>query len=134
MQAPINKTNLLNNFTLKTISFALGYLVWALISTNQLVETTITIPVVTYDSLITTESSAPLNFTSPEKISVRVQAQRKQLTRLLSKLAVHIDKSNFKPGDNNFIITPELLFLPDTAKLVHSLPESIIIHVTESNA
>ncbi|NBQ16993.1 hypothetical protein EBU24_01610 [bacterium] len=124
----------MNNFTLKTISFALGYLVWALISTNQLVETTITIPVVTYDSLITTESSAPLNFTSPEKISVRVQAQRKQLTRLLSKLAVHIDKSNFKPGDNNFIITPELLFLPDTAKLVHSLPESIIIHVTESNA
>lgn len=134
MQAPTNKTNLLNNFTLKTISFALGYLVWALISTHQLVETTLTIPIVTYDSLDNHESLSPLTFTSPEKISVRVQAPRKQLTGLLSKLAVHIDKSNFKPGDNNFVITPELLFLPDNAKLIHSLPESIIIHVTESNA
>ena len=132
MPTPINKTNLLNNFALKTISFALGYLVWALVSTHQKIETTIAIPISSYSPIGARKS--PVIFTGPEQISVRIEAPRKQLSMLISKLAVHIDETSLIAGDNSFTITPELLFLPDTAKLVHSLPESIIIHVEESKA
>ncbi len=132
MPTPINKTNLLNNFALKTISFALGYLVWAMVSTHHTVETTITIPVSSYSSFGNQKES--LVFTGPEQISVRISAPRKQLSMLISKLAVHIDETTLVPGDNSFTITPELLFLPESAKLIHSLPESIIIHAQESKA
>ncbi len=118
------KTNLLNNFALKIIALIIGYLIWFLISSHHIIQTTATVPVVFYN---TTDI---INSLKPESVTVTISAPRKELPAIISRLAVHIDATTLTHNSSSIAITAQNLFLPEDAKLIQSIPDNLIAYNT----
>ena len=114
------KNHPLNNLSLKIISLIIGYSFWVLLSSNHITSIDLTIPLAFYN----TQHKA---VEAPEEIQVTVRGQRSEFHRLSRTIALHIDTEELSEGTNIVHVEDRLLLLPDTLKLVHSLPETLPI-------
>lgn len=118
------KESLVNNKILKIVSLALGFITWSLVWNHQPSCSWIEVPVCFYN--IPTQMKVVAN---QEKINIQVHGKLADINHC-SNLALHIDASNFKPGQQCIHPASELLFLPSSVKLVHSKPLFLQITTT----
>lgn len=109
---------------LKIIALLLGYVVWRVVSSQH--HTTLTL-------------QAPLSFynvhhyyiKAPESITVTLRGPKKSFINVEETLALHIDVSHLKEGDNEITITSQNLFLPEGVKLIKWNPHYFKITLTK---
>lgn len=118
------KESLVNNKILKLVSLALGFITWSLVWNQQPSCTWIEVPVCFYNIPNQMKVTA-----SQEQISIQVQGKLADINQC-NKLALHIDATDFKPGQQCIQPASELLFLPSSVKLVHSKP--LVLQITTS--
>lgn len=119
------KNLFLSNAPLKVISFILGYSSWYLLGTAHTHTIWKTIPLSFYD--------VPQQHTvnAPESVTILLSGKRAHLRNLNEKhLAAHINGHDLKQGTHPITLTTQELFLPDSIKLVHYTPTTILIEVT----
>ena len=100
----------------------IGYGLWILFSQHQIVSSKMQAPVCFYK---TTDN---FNIIAPDTIDIIVSGSKKSLCRFDAyNSAIHIDASNFQPGNNLILLQKENLFLPDEINLVNLIPSSLQI-------
>lgn len=118
----IRKLNnlLLANVPLKLISLLLGYAFWYIFSSAHTMSIWLTIPVCFY------AMPEQMKITGPEQITLKIAGKREYLRSLdLKSLAAHINAQQLSVGLQKITINEDMLFLPDTIKLVHCYPITI---------
>ena len=121
---PLKKL-LLNNPSLKIISIFFGYSFWHIASIQQVITTTLTIP-------LCFTALNNYTITAPEKINVTLKGKRCDLYSLdTSALAAHINISTLSSGKHGIIIKEHHLFLPQTISIAQYKPSNIMINITE---
>lgn len=118
------KESLTSNKILKLVSLALGFITWSLVWNHQPSNSWLEVPVCFYNIPAGMKVVA-----NQEKMSIQVRGKLADINEC-SNLALHIDASNFKPGQQCIHPAPELLFLPSSVKLVHSKPLFLQITTT----
>lgn len=107
------------NVPLKIISLILGYTFWYIFGSSHTSTAWITIPLYFYN--VPEEKSIK----APETLSAKISGKRSELRMLDTKeLAIHINAQQLHDGKNLLTITPEIIFLPDSIKLVHYCPSN----------
>lgn len=118
----LNKAIITNNLTLKVISLIMGYTFWFTWSQTQTTSYNLDVPLCVYNIPDTAQIKAP------ETISIALAGTLQDLNNLdLNNLAIHIDGTTLREGDNQCIVKDEQLFVPDTIKMVHYAPSNILI-------
>lgn len=117
----ILKKSLINNQILKIVSLILAFSTWALLSKQQNTSKWIEVPVCFYNETPGMKVSA-----KQQKIAIQIQGKLTDISEC-ENLALHIDASDFKPGQHRICPCAEQLFLPNSVKLVHNKPLSIEI-------
>lgn len=119
------KTILTKNTPLKVLSFILGYTLWSICSGIQTITQEMTVPLCCY------QVPATIEFDAPETINITLAGKKNQLASINTQdLAIHIDASDLRLGNNPIAITSEKLFLPESIKLVHCSSAPVIIKTT----
>ncbi len=102
----------------------IGYGLWILLSQHQMITTTIQAPICFY------ETADDSTIISPDTIDLTVTASKKSLQKFdVYNSAIHLNASNFKPGNNYILLEKENLFLPDEINLVNLIPSSLQIQL-----
>jgi hypothetical protein len=117
------KNHPLNNLSLKVISIVIGYTLWAILSNNHTTSIDLNIPLAFYNN----KQKA---VEAPEQVQVTVHARRSEFHKISRTIALHIDTEELSEGINIVNIEDKLLLLPDTIKLVHSIPDTFSVKVT----
>lgn len=118
------KNLLCTNIILKVSALCIGYCLWHAMSYSKTVSLWITVPLAFYGSLDHTITEAP------ENIDVLISGTRSDIYQLdTDNLCVHINKDHYSSGYYHVPITSELLFLPESIKLVHCYPLYVDIHI-----
>lgn len=115
MNHPIRES-LTNNKILKLVSLALGTCIWALLSQHQTENRWIEIPICFYNVPEHLKVNA-----RQEIIKVQLRGKKTDLN-LCDTVGLHIDASDFKPGQLRICPNEQLLFLPQSVKLMNSKP------------
>lgn len=119
------KNLLLSNASLKIISLFLGYSFWHIATVNQIITTTVTVP-------LCFTSEHDYNITAPEKVDVTLKGRRTDLYSLdRSSLAVHINSAALSTGKHGIIIKENNLFLPRTISIARYKPSNIMVTITK---
>src|SRR5580693_2934536 len=117
---------LLNNAPLKIISLVLGYSFWHIATINQIITTTVTIP-------LCFNLAENYTINAPEKINITLKGKRSDLYTIdISSLAAHIDATKLSLGKHGILINEHNLFLPQTISVVCYKPSNIIITITKT--
>lgn len=115
------KNLLLSNCNLKLISLVIGYGLWFLYSQSTTIQLDYTIPVCFYAANQEISSA-------PESVVVTLQAKRSDILQCdLTNLAVHINSTKLKPGNNLIAVNEKTLFLPESIKMVYCKPQPLEI-------
>lgn len=125
MNLPL-KALLRTNLSLKIVAVIIGAIFWFITSAHHTTTLTLKVPVCFYNQAEDKEAQAP------EYLSVELTGKRADLNSLdLANLAVHIDLTDFCPGE--YLIEPssENLFLPRRVKLVNWKPLNSFMTVVE---
>ncbi|MFZ5954054.1 MAG: hypothetical protein ACOYT8_03090 [Candidatus Dependentiae bacterium] len=110
-----------HKLSIKIFSFIFAYSFWCFFSSNQNIQTTISVPLCFYD----VENSYEIDCV--EKVTITLKGKRLDLQALdYDQLAIHIDGSLLLPGPNNLYLTEKNLFLPTTIKLVNYKPTNLV--------
>jgi len=123
MQASVKKS-ILNNLTLKVVSFIIAYGFWHIASQARPIDIWLDVPVCFY--------TVPRAFTldAPEKIRINLSGRRVDLYGLDTKnLGVHINGATLHAGANMVEISNRTLFLPERIKLINYSPLNASINV-----
>lgn len=116
------KTILTKNTPLKLFSFILGYTLWSICSGSQTITQEMTVPLCCY------QIPESIDFDAPETVNITLSGKKNQLASINhQELAIHIDASDLRIGNNPIAVTAETLFLPDSIKLVHCSSAPVII-------
>lgn len=120
---------LLSRPFIKINACLIGYGLWILFSQHHIITTRIQAPVCFYQTLDDTTIIAP------DTIDLIITASKKSLQRFDAyNSAIHLDASNFKPGNNHILLKKENLFLPDEINLVSLIPSSIQIQLQKTDS
>lgn len=110
------KKSLINNKILKLISLFLGLATWALLSHYHTSSTWLEVPIYFYNI------PTGLNIVaSQEKITIKIHGKLADIKQC-QDMGLHIDASDFKPGQQRIQPCQEQLFLPKSVRLVQSKP------------
>lgn len=114
---------------IKVVSLILGYSLWTILSQSQHTTMWTEVPVCFYQK---TDGHC---VTAPESIKVALRAKKSHLQTIdFNTLAVHVNASKLKEGDNQLLLNGSHLLLPDAIKLVHYNPANFLITVGKQNA
>jgi hypothetical protein len=115
---------LLSRPFIKINACLIGYGLWMLLSQHQIIIRTIQAPVCFY------KIAEHATIIAPDNVNITIKASKKNLEKFDAyNSAIHIDASDFQPGNNLIILQKENLFLPDEIKLVNLLPSSLQIQL-----
>lgn len=122
------QTNLLiSRPFIKINACLIGYGLWIIFSNNQIITTTIKVPVCFY------QVAQNNNIIAPNTIDIIVMAPKKILQKFdIYNSAIHINASTFNIGDNHILLKKENLFLPDEINLVNLIPSSLQIQLQKT--
>ena len=122
------KTIILDNAPLKIISLILGFTLWYIFSQGQTISVWLDVPISFYDI------PEHMIIHCPETIAINITGKRVDLLHLSRQhMATHINAQNLPQGISNITITPNLLFLPNSVKLLHYNPSNITVKLTKKN-
>lgn len=119
------KRIVINRLSLKAISLLLGYSLWSILSHNQTIRITITVPLCFYNI------EHNLTIDAPETIAITLEGKRELFKYgKIEMLAAHIDCMTLHEGIHRIDISSQTLFLPDYIKLIHYNPSPLLITLT----
>ncbi len=122
------KTIVLDNAPLKIISLTLGFTLWYIFSQGQTINIWLDVPISFYNV------PEHMVIHCHETIAINIAGKRVDLLHLNRQhMATHINAQNLPQGISNITITPDLLFLPNSVKLLHYNPSNITVELTANN-
>jgi len=119
------RTALTSTIFLKASSLLIGFLLWS--SVSELFPRTlwVVVPVCFYnkDNRI---------ISAPEYVNIEISGKRAHIKRIDTRnLALHIDATSLQSGSNLLAITRELLYMPQSISILTTIPQKIMITVSE---
>lgn len=118
---------LLSRPFIKINACLIGYGLWILLSQHHMITTTVQAPVCFY------KTSDDATIIAQDTIDIVITGSKKSLQRFDAyNSAIHIDASNFQPGNNSILLEKENLFLPDEISLVNLIPSSLQIKLQKT--
>lgn len=120
----IIKEAITSNKTLKLVSLILAFSTWSLLSNYQSATSWVEVPVCFYNTPSDMKVAA-----NQEALKVQIRGKLTDLAHC-QNLALHIDATDFKPGQQRINPCAEQLFLPNSVTLVHNKPLYLEITTT----
>jgi hypothetical protein len=114
------KQHLLNNLSLSIISLLMGYALWQSMSQPYKIDATFSIPLSFYNAENKT-------IDAPDELVVTLHGTRKELYKLASNFAIHLDADQLKTGEQDLKVTGHNLFLPESIVLLNYVPTAVTI-------
>ena len=122
------KAIVLDNAPLKIISLILGFTLWYIFSQGQTINVWLDVPISFYNV------PEQMTIHCHETIAINIAGKRIDLIHLNRQhMAIHINTQCLPQGINNITITPDLLFLPNSVRLLHYNPSNITVKLTKKN-
>lgn len=117
---------LLSRPMLKINALVLGFCLWFIISQNQIITITKTVPLSFYNQQKNTQLYAP------DTVTITSFGPKNHLNQLFhSEYAVHMNLKSYQTGSHKIELTQENLFLPTTIKLLQLKPSMIQIKIAQ---
>jgi len=115
-----NLTNLGPTLPIKIIALFFGFYLWYVIGMHHSVIITKKVPLVFYN-----KQTSILE--APDMVTVQLRCSRKEFSRLIHTLAVHIDAQQLELGKNSVSLKREQLFVTPSIDVIHYIPTAITV-------
>lgn len=122
------KHNPANSIAFKLLAFCIGYGLWYIFSSTQIITLSLSIPLC-FDT-----ANESRTIKAPESITVTISGKRKALFAMdFEALAAHINADQLTAQEHTIRIRRQDLFLPEHINLIHYEPSPLVISIEDQS-